>query len=876
VIVAVPTDHKANVTCEQRGTPPDDTEWHPPCNTDTIMSDNGDQETLNNLLLEEKCQVCPHPLEIRCKKAPTNGADNVDEGHCELRSDGRLYTCNEGSSCIDMMVETNCTKDVDECAQKKDDCPANSRCINQVGAYRCKCNSDYPLMVDGVCQSASNCSMEGPQIKNGYVFNYNGFSDIAGLFDYDCSYLLAGPKKYITPNPLPYVSYEVIVSRVKEVLHIRVAGTIYHPLGSHVRRWAIDDGLIKRQKILFGESSMFEENLNYHSLAARARFILKNPGVLIIKGMDDSHYRVRITTNPWSVHLQLSQPLIAMSHGVCALSPASTGEKLYMTPAQADTVSLGRPKCRAYIPPATPTPNPVIPEQTTTTTTVAPATGGPGGPGKTCITEAFCNLVGAACDITVEACRSHTCDGKLNPCDYLTRKEFAPNCHDKAILRSMIDGLHCVCKPNQAFDYTIVSKQKTCRNPCEVTIEGEDNKDDYEFGCVCAPGYVLSGANCIRVENCGCYTEEGLYKEPGSRWRSSNCTWIYTCGKNREITKEHAPCGANATCDDGDSSPECKCIEDHYGNPNVPEGCKPGEGPKVCYNHTFADGKIELVCNCSRGFISNCSDCEDVDECKLGLHDCELDKEVCINQVGGYICACAKGYYEVKGKCQDHNECVNKTQACNPNQGCVNTIGSYECRCCAGYVLNATTKQCDRNLEDFPEMPKDSSCCAVCNIPDICQDVTSEPVPLCYKLKNGTKKNFKDGNILFQNLCLYDWTFNADDVSLGPCAQGPTTPEPTTARPTVQPPGGPEVVQSCKDPNLPKGLPPPPKELAEGPVCGPTHMLEPETHENYGAMLHAVCEALGGPQNMPRFSTIRAKSGPCNQTTEPQTTPHSK
>jgi hypothetical protein len=866
IIVAVPTTTKANVTCEQRGTPPDDTTWHAPCNTDKIMSDNGDQELLPNMLLEEKCLVCPHPLEVRCKRAPTNGPKNKDEGRCELRSDGRLYSCSEGASCVDMMVETNCTKDVDECALDKDDCPINSRCINMVGAYRCKCNSDFPLMIEGKCHAASNCSMEGPQIKNGYVFDFNGFSDVAGLFDYDCSYLLAGPVKYVTPNPLPYVSYEVIVSRKADVLHMKVAGTIYHPQGTHVRHWAIDNDLINRKKILFGDSHMFEENLNYHSYAARARFTLKNPNVLIIKGMDDSHYRVRITTNPWTIHLQLSEPLVSKSHGVCALSPASAGEKVYMTPAQADKYSLGRPKCRAYIPPVTtsPGPNPVP-----ATTTVAPVTK---KPQENCSTTDFCNVLAGACDITLEHCRSHTCSGELKPCDYLSKKEFAPNCHDKAVLRSMIDGLHCMCKPHQIYDYTIASKQKTCFNPCEVAMEGEDNKDDYEFGCVCAPGYVLSGANCIRVEECGCYTNEGVYKEPGSRWRSSNCTWIYTCGKNRIITKEHAPCGANTTCEDGDSGPECKCIEDHYGNPNIPEGCKPGDGPKVCYNHTFADGSIELVCNCSRGFISNCSDCEDVDECKLGLHDCELDKEVCVNQVGGFICECAKGYVEIDGECKDLNECVNKTNPCNQNEGCVNKVGGYECKCCAGYTYNKLSKKCVRNLVEFPKLPPGSSCCAICNIPAICKDVTSEPKPLCYRLSNGTRIDYKDGSILFQNLCLYDWNFDPDDVSPGPCPEEPVTEEPKTTEATVQPPGGPHLVESCKDPNLPKALPPPPPELAEGPVCGPSSSEEPETFPNYNEMLKAVCESLGGPQNMPRFSTVPAQSGPCNQTTEPPAT----
>jgi hypothetical protein len=35
--------------------------------------------------------------------------------------------------------------------------------------------------------------------------------------------------------------------------------------------------------------------------------------------------------------------------------------------------------------------------------------------------------------------------------------------------------------------------------------------------------------------------------------------------------------------------------------------------------------------------------CSDVDECKLGLHDCHADAE-CTNTHGHYKCTCKKGY----------------------------------------------------------------------------------------------------------------------------------------------------------------------------------------------------------------------------------------
>ena len=53
--------------------------------------------------------------------------------------------------------------------------------------------------------------------------------------------------------------------------------------------------------------------------------------------------------------------------------------------------------------------------------------------------------------------------------------------------------------------------------------------------------------------------------------------------------------------------------------------------------------------------------CDDVDECKLGLHSCN-ENSVCQNTVGGYWCLCNEGYYieeEDTNQCVDYNECLD-------------------------------------------------------------------------------------------------------------------------------------------------------------------------------------------------------------------------
>ena len=71
--------------------------------------------------------------------------------------------------------------------------------------------------------------------------------------------------------------------------------------------------------------------------------------------------------------------------------------------------------------------------------------------------------------------------------------------------------LFSVCDENEVFTYSIISKQPTCSNPESVITEGENGMEDYEFGCICAPGFVRSGADCIRKQECGCVMDEGIY-----------------------------------------------------------------------------------------------------------------------------------------------------------------------------------------------------------------------------------------------------------------------------------------------------------------------------------------------------------------------------
>jgi hypothetical protein len=449
-------------------------------------------------------------------------------------------------------------------------------------------------------------------------------------------------------------------------------------------------------------------------------------------------------------------------------------------------------------------------------------------------------------------------------------------CKVTPALTTLIGDLKCddLCNSKKRFEYDAPESQPTCSDP--NAVPGED--DEYEFGCFCPQGFVVSGKKCKRPGNCGCTTPEGEYKLPNTVWRSADCKTIYTCKKGGAIQEEHNPCGANTTCENTDTGPQCKCKEGFYGNPEMPEGCEEGEkdnnGTKVCYKYILSDGTVDERCNCSLGFISNCNNCEDVDECKLGLHDCELPKEKCVNVHGGYSCECASGYKEVDSECADINECKNNP--CGSHQACENTVGSYKCKCCAGYKRNSTNNACERDYDAIEEIPANAQCCAVCNIPEICTDVESDPQPVCYYFSTSVRKDFENGLVLFEHLCLLGIEYVDNNAHVGfRCQEIPfdtttktvtNTPAPTKTTEAQKTTTYPSMPKTCEDPKLPDSLPEPPMELRDGPVCGPSFYETPKTFPSYDDMLVEVCNMVGGPHNMP-IAVVHAKPGACVETT---------
>ena len=61
------------------------------------------------------------------------------------------------------------------------------------------------------------------------------------------------------------------------------------------------------------------------------------------------------------------------------------------------------------------------------------------------------------------------------------------------------------CGPNQVYSDHISGCQANCVNRDSET----SCHLPYTEGCACKDGYILSGKECIRVEDCGCNSEVG-------------------------------------------------------------------------------------------------------------------------------------------------------------------------------------------------------------------------------------------------------------------------------------------------------------------------------------------------------------------------------
>ncbi|CAH1253081.1 VWDE [Branchiostoma lanceolatum] len=155
------------------------------------------------------------------------------------------------------------------------------------------------------------------------------------------------------------------------------------------------------------------------------------------------------------------------------------------------------------------------------------------------------------------------------------------------------------------------------------------------------------------------------------------------------------PC-VNGTCTDLVNGYNCTCAEGYIGtrcDVSVTNRCAldPCFTEVSCIN--LEDGGF-LCGRCPSGYVGNGYVCEDIDECKSGVHAC---LHLCNNLPGTYECTCADGFVSIADECIDVDECALGLDECT--HSCTNTNGSYTCMCPAGYELNSDGRTCNDNNE---------------------------------------------------------------------------------------------------------------------------------------------------------------------------------
>lgn len=76
------------------------------------------------------------------------------------------------------------------------------------------------------------------------------------------------------------------------------------------------------------------------------------------------------------------------------------------------------------------------------------------------------------------------------------------------------------------------------------------------------------------------------------------------------------------------------------------------------------------------------------------MNDCNPINSLCVNTHGSYICDCLKGFYKANfssSQCNDINECHLQLHDCYSTSSCYNLYGSYTCKCDDGFYGDGTT-----------------------------------------------------------------------------------------------------------------------------------------------------------------------------------------
>ncbi|CAD5116778.1 DgyrCDS5627 [Dimorphilus gyrociliatus] len=553
---------------------------------------------------ENECKTGTH----KCSK-DANCINEVGGYDCKCKrgftGDGRvcipLPPCEKGFE----RNEDNKCIDINEC--ERSPCHENAKCFNTRGSYKCKCAKGFRGDGKRQCFRYYHCYAAGdPHYKtfDGQKFDFMG----------TCQYTLAKPCPEAEKGGLPAFNVEVRnyhrPNRKKTVSYTKYVDI--QTLGYNVRlgqRLRVTINGAKR-RLNFGDKT---KGLYVKLVIKRRRRYVVLKTNFGLKVTWDGNTRVRVDVPDTYKNRMCGmcgnmdgnkQNDLVTKDGkpINAIVITKRGRRKIKAPELGDSYKVGGPPhCRTF---DDPQPECSV-KQEQEAEKLCNILINEKGPLGSCIKKKKEDALRIYNDCIADLCAMNGDNLITSSCSAI--EDFVETCEEaiegfNAEWRKFTD-CPVTCPENMEFKLNAPS----CDETCGGEISG-DCDDEPSSRCICKPGFVLQGTNCVEKTNCGgCKDENGITRDIGETWSTANCKKQCTCKSNG-----NSKCANHPNC----IAMNAKCIK--------------------------TDG--EWGCNCERGLrMNNKGECDDIDECREKTDTCH-SKATCTNEIPGFKCKCKPGF----------------------------------------------------------------------------------------------------------------------------------------------------------------------------------------------------------------------------------------
>ncbi|XP_046332236.2 zonadhesin-like isoform X2 [Haliotis rufescens] len=211
---------------------------------------------------------------------------------------------------------------------------------------------------------------------------------------------------------------------------------------------------------------------------------------------------------------------------------------------------------------------------------------------------------------TFDACLHKDDEDEMKGALCKSLEAFASECEESGFNVKWRSANMCPmdCGANSFYNPEITG----CRQQCGASLSSALCDLDPREGCECAAGYILSGEECVKQEDCGC-VETRDYFPIGTKLSADDCSTVRECKKVSGLpvfvdVVVGQKCASNAMCGLFEGERKCACFNGFSGDgvtscvslqfPEVPPELKPAvvDPPKVdVEDEIIPENVVELV-----------------------------------------------------------------------------------------------------------------------------------------------------------------------------------------------------------------------------------------------------------------------------------------